>query len=496
MNLLLRADAHVAIGTGHVMRCLALAQAWQDAGGRASFIMAQSTPAVQKRLRSRNCEILTLDAEGGSIRDAHETAKLARAERADWVVVDGYHFGAEYQLAIKERGLSLLFIDDNGNAASYHADLILNQNIHAEEGLYRLRSPQTRLLLGSRYAMLRREFAAWREWQREFPERARALLVTLGGSDPENLTLRILEGIPSEQGWHTTVVVGGSNPHLPQLQRWVEDRKSDFQLEVDVIDMGTLMAKSDLAIAAAGTTSWEMCALGLPALLVVAADNQCAVAEELARRGAAENLGWGTKLSAKLVRDRLDALQKSRTIRQAMSMAGRLLVDGLGAERVVLALRTASLRLRSATLSDCRQLWEWANDRRVRDSAFCSNPIAWEEHCAWFEARLRDARSRVYIAIDSWDLPVGQIRFDENGSGEAEIDVSVAPQCRGMGLAKRLIEIGAQRVFEDKAFTQLHAYVKPANAPSLRAFQSAGFREVGTKLIQGQEAVHYTLNKS
>src|SRR5580700_1740365 len=148
-DLVLRTDASVAIGTGHVMRCLALAQAWEDAGGRAIFAMAQATPAVEGRLRNEGFEVARVSAQVGSATDAEETADLAQQRGASWVVVDGYEFGAEYQASLKNRGMKVLFIDDNGHAAHYLADLVLNQNAHALEELYRSRELSTKLLLRS-----------------------------------------------------------------------------------------------------------------------------------------------------------------------------------------------------------------------------------------------------------------------------------------------------------------------------------------------------------
>ncbi len=199
-DLVLRTDASVAIGTGHVMRCLALAQAWGDAGGRAIFAMAQATPAVEQRLRNEGFEVARVEAQVGSVADAEETASLADAQGASWVVVDGYEFGAEYQANLKGRSMKVLFIDDNGHAAHYSADLVLNQNLHANEELYRSRELSTRLLLGPRFALLRREFTAWRGWRRVVPVVARKVLVTMGGSDPDNFTRKAVDELLRHKG--------------------------------------------------------------------------------------------------------------------------------------------------------------------------------------------------------------------------------------------------------------------------------------------------------
>jgi UDP-2,4-diacetamido-2,4,6-trideoxy-beta-L-altropyranose hydrolase len=333
-TLLVRCDSSVTIGTGHAMRCLALAQAWQDAGGRAVFAMAEATPAMEERLQRESMGVARLKAEPGSADDFQETIVLARGKQAPWVVVDGYCFGADYQTALKSAGLKVLFIDDNGHAEHYSADLVLNQNAHANEGFYPSRDASTRLLLGPRFAMLRREFTEWRGWNREIPAVARSVLVTMGGSDPGNVTERVVRAILGEPSLNATVVVGGSNPHLPNLRELVAGTQRDVRLVEDVTNMPELMAKSDVAISGAGTTSLEMCFMGLPALLMVLANNQRPAAEELDQRGVAINQGEGSEIEASTLSANLTRLVDSQDTRKAMSERGKELVDGNGAERV------------------------------------------------------------------------------------------------------------------------------------------------------------------
>jgi UDP-2,4-diacetamido-2,4,6-trideoxy-beta-L-altropyranose hydrolase len=337
-TLLIRADASIAMGTGHVMRCLALAQAWQDAGGRAVFAMAEATSAVEQRLRSEGFEVARVAVRVATGADAEETSALARKEGASWVVVDGYAFGAEYQSLLKSYGLKLLFTDDNGHAGHYSADLVLNQNVYASEGLYRSRESSTNVLLGPRYALLRREFSAWRGWKREIPVIARKILLTMGGSDPDNITERVLQVILAKRELEATVVAGGSNPQLRELRKVVEQHTGTVHLVENATNMPELIASADIAVAGAGTTTLEICFLGLPALLIVLADNQRATAEELDRRGVAINLGEGAQADLSMLAEHLATLLGSSERRKAMSETGMKLVDGLGAERVAARL--------------------------------------------------------------------------------------------------------------------------------------------------------------
>jgi UDP-2,4-diacetamido-2,4,6-trideoxy-beta-L-altropyranose hydrolase len=492
--LLIRADASLAIGTGHVMRCLALAQAWQDAGGRAIFAIAQSTPAIEERLRDERFDVERALVPVGSIADAEETARLAHKHGALWAVIDGYEFGAEYQASLKGQGLKVLFIDDNGHAGHYSADIVLNQNAHANENLYSSRDASARLLLGPRFAMLRSEFTSWRGWSREIPQVARRVLVTMGGSDPDNVTERVLRTILAVPSLNAIVVVGGSNPHLPQLRELVAGAHQNVQLVENVPNMPELMANTDVAVSGAGTTSLEMCFLGLPPLLVVLADNQRSAAEELNRRGAAINLGEGRDLRPATLSPPLTRLVNSPDIRKAMSERGRELVDSHGAERVVRALRASALQIRRATVADCKPLWELASDPTVRALAFSPASIPWQDHVAWFESKMQTVTCHILIGEAHGEV-AGQVRVDERPDGFGEIDVSVAREWRGAGVGSRLIDLAVREIFSSTGISRIHAYILPQNVASMRTFQSAGFHRAGEERVNGHQAVHYVRDK-
>jgi UDP-2,4-diacetamido-2,4,6-trideoxy-beta-L-altropyranose hydrolase len=338
MNLLLRADASIAIGTGHVMRCLALAQAWQDAGGRVVFAMAEATPAIQTRLVAESCEVVTVSHPAGTAGDAGQTIALAAEQKSDWIVVDGYQFGADYQLALKSAGFKILFLDDYGHAQHYSADLVLNQNVHANEQMYGTRESYTRLLLGTRYCLLRREFTSWRGWKREIAPIGRKILVTMGGSDPGNVTATVIGALHQlsdvMSNTEVTVVVGGSNPHFESLQRSASLGGGRFRLLKSVANMPELMAQADVAVAGAGTTCWEMCLLQLPLVLIDLADNQRAIARGLDALGAAVHLGTAGTVTEQQIAKRVTSLLASEAERAALSQRCGKLVDGRGSERV------------------------------------------------------------------------------------------------------------------------------------------------------------------
>jgi UDP-2,4-diacetamido-2,4,6-trideoxy-beta-L-altropyranose hydrolase len=324
------------------MRCLALAQAWQDEGGRAVFAMAQSTPAISQRVKREGMDLLNITGEPASRDDSDYVSAAARSLGARWVVVDGYKFGSEYQHALKNSGLKVLFIDDNGHCDSYSADLILNQNAHAAPDLYEKRESGSRLLLGLRYSLLRREFAKFRGWERTISPDGRNVLISMGGSDPGNVTLRVLEALRQVgvDDLCVRVAVGGSNPHRALLVAHSGRVHGSVEFLDDVANIAELIAWADVGVAAAGTISWEICALGLPSVLITVAENQLRAAADLAQRGAA--LVISTDCNPEKIAKGIRELMQSPDLREKMSRTARALLDVDGARRVVATMLESS----------------------------------------------------------------------------------------------------------------------------------------------------------
>jgi len=494
-TLLIRADANVVMGTGHVMRCLALAQAWQDDGGRVVFAMAPPASSVRQRLLNESVKILEMAQPAGTREDAARTAALAREHEAAWVVVDGYQFGADYQQALKSANLKILFLDDYGHADHYFADVVMNQNVSAEDCPYENRETYTRLLLGPKYCLLRREFNQWREWRREILPAGHRVLVTMGGSDPQNFTARAIDALNliADDNLEAAVIVGGSNDHFESLETRAAKAGKKISVCRDVSNMAERMAWADVAVSAAGTTCWEMCLLGLPAILVDLAENQIPVAKALDQRGCAIYLGGPGEVSSQRLASQMESLMGSRADRQALSVRCRELVDGRGAQRVVAALRGGKLRLRPAQENDAQLLWKWANESSVRAAAFSSAPIPWEQHEAWFTRKMKDPDCRILIAEDGQGRAVGQFRIQWRTSQDADIDISVPVEFRGSGYGRWLIDLGVSQVLAERQIARIHAFVKPENVASCRSVEFAGFKKLGEENVDGHTAIHYIL---
>lgn len=342
--MIIRADGTTQIGTGHIMRCLALAQAWKERGGQVLFISHCESQALENLIIDEGFDLVPIKNPHPHPDDLKITLDILQRyalcskphASSPWLTLDGYNFTPNYQRQIRETDYRLLVIDDMANLDHYYANIILNQNIHAEQ-LHYYCELETRLLLGTKYALLRKEFRTWREFKRETPEKARKILVTLGGSDPDNVTLRVIEAIKrlNMPELEVQVVIGPSNPHAEELKNAVLHAPCSMLLVQNPTNIPKLMAWADLAVSAGGSTCWELSFMGLPFVTVIIAENQEKIALELEQFGAGQNAGWYHLLTEKALANLLRDLIDSSSGRSELCRKGKEVVDGKGALRVV-----------------------------------------------------------------------------------------------------------------------------------------------------------------
>jgi UDP-2,4-diacetamido-2,4,6-trideoxy-beta-L-altropyranose hydrolase len=343
--ILIRADASPTIGTGHVMRCLAVAEALRDQGHEALFAAVESTPAIDRRLSADGFRHVSIAGPVGQAADLAATRSLLRREHGTAVMLDGYRFGEAYRVGLQAAGARVLAWDDLGDGTPLHADLVVNAAPQAAGLPYEAMAPGAVLLLGPGYAPLRREVRLAAQAPRRTIADRPVLLVTFGGSDPLGLTGPVLQALATERpdGCRIVAVVGGSNPRANELAAEVAALAADgVSVEIDCPRMGALMADSGLAVSAGGGTMGELAALAVPTLLVVTADNQAMAS------GDAADLGWCTAVDARgcdpakaaaVIAGRALALWADAGQRQRMQDAATALpLDGDGAVRIASAL--------------------------------------------------------------------------------------------------------------------------------------------------------------
>lgn len=488
MHLHIRADADSKMGTGHIMRCIALAQTWQDQGGEVTFISRCGSEPLKQRINDEGFILIPIDHICPEPMDLTTTLSILKNQITDqktWLVLDGYHFTPDYQQAIRDAGMHILIIDDMNHLPHYHADILLNQNIHAPNLTYHC-DEDTTLLLGSQYVLLRREFLKYRNFKRQIPARAKNILVTLGGADPDNVTLKVIEALKllNEPCIAVKIIIGPANPHHGILQQAIASACFDAELLVNPFNMPELMAWADLAISAAGTTCWELMFMALPNIIIVLAENQSAVAKYLMDTNIVINLGWMSECTTEKISFACKSLMHDNLFRTHLSAQNSMLISGQGASLVVETIQRGSLNLRDATDIDRELIWHWANDEQTREASYSQAQISWNEHVSWFDAVRRQKNHRFFIADDERKQPIGQIRFKIDDK-EAIISFSVCAESRRKGYGKEILFKAVKKIFGETDIEQVSAYVKSDNEASLRVFQKAGFHTVEELSICG-----------
>jgi UDP-2,4-diacetamido-2,4,6-trideoxy-beta-L-altropyranose hydrolase len=335
-DLAIRADANARVGVGHVMRCMALAETWHRTGGETFLFTADVPPFAAAAAQSRGVAIRS----HASADDAWSAlADWARANAGAWVALDSYDAGPDTHRSIRAAGARLLVIDDVAAHPDVDCDILLNPNIDAERLDYRV-AASTHCCFGPRFALIRDEFRR-PQAPRRFDLPASRVVVTFGGADVHDQAGRVARLlVRAAPPLHVTIVAGQADG----AAGGDDDARDGIHIRFQGVtsEMAGLLASADMAICAAGSTCWELAHLGVPALAVIVADNQIKVATGLHEAGVLRSAGWFDKISDDELASAIDALRRD-VGRGKMSRRGRALVDGLGADRVVEAMRLAAV---------------------------------------------------------------------------------------------------------------------------------------------------------
>jgi UDP-2,4-diacetamido-2,4,6-trideoxy-beta-L-altropyranose hydrolase len=353
LKVAFRADASVQIGIGHVVRCLALADALAVKGAQCTFICREHSGNLIEHIRSKGHDVYGLPLGHGVDADLGHSAWLGATQTQDleaccpvlaalqphWLVVDHYALDACWEVEACKVCTNLMVIDDL--ADRHHVcNLLLDQTFGRETKDYQaLVSENCTLLCGSNYALLRPEFAALRSYslQRRKHPQLKHLLVTMGGVDKGNVTTQVLNALrdcPLPGDCSITVVMGGTAPWLADVQQQAKTMPWPTTVRVAVNNMAQLMADSDLAIGAAGGTSWERCCLGLPTIMLVLAENQNAVAVGLAKAGASVVLELNNSLMPQLAISIAEICNPATNLKR-MSQNASAVVTGQGLDALL-----------------------------------------------------------------------------------------------------------------------------------------------------------------
>ncbi|MCE5234353.1 MAG: UDP-2,4-diacetamido-2,4,6-trideoxy-beta-L-altropyranose hydrolase [Mizugakiibacter sp.] len=506
MKVAFRTDASLAIGSGHLMRCLTLADALRKRGAACTFVCREHPGHRNDLVRARGFALQPLPpptvssglpgagkprhagwlgADGSE--DAAQTIAAIGTARPDWLIVDHYAVDAAWERRLGPHVRRIMVIDDLADR-SHDADLLLDQNLGRREEDYEALVPAgCRLLTGPLYALLRPEFARLREYslaRRRRPGLGH-LLIGMGGVDADNATGAVLDALHQAAlpvDCRVSVVLGSQAPWLAKVREQAARLRQPSEVRVDVADMAELMSESDLAIGAAGTTSWERCCLGLPAIVVVLADNQRSSARALAACGSAQLIGMADDIAANLPPafaslTRADALAR-------MSQSAAAVCDGRGLERVIEYMypSEASVQpvcaMRPMVGADVEQVLRWRNHPDIRRYMYTRHEISPAEHEAWFERSLRD-RSRHLLIAEEAGRPLGFVSFKETGSDRiAEWGFYAAPDAP-KGTGRKLGAAALAYGFGALGFHKICGQAMDSNERSIALHRALGFSEEG-----------------
>lgn len=377
--VVIRADANSKIGMGHVMRCLSVADALLKRGEEVLFVTADDTPVplLTKKgvpYRVLHTDYADMEAELPKLWNALSELpqgpgepEAALPQRNTFILVDSYYVTEKYLAALKKR-ITTIYMDDI-YAFSYPVDMLINYNIYGEEMGYEKDAAfaDTKLLLGTKYVPLREEFsvgAGYGQSRKELSaetenvtpaedrlhqtaEQGRTadggILITTGGSDSFNLAGQLLmEAMKydalKEKEYH--VVSGSLNPHIGELQALAQ-KHENIHIHCNVTNMAELMAESEVALSAGGSTLYELCAVGVPVIAFSFAKNQERLVQTFVKRGIAQYGGNYRTDGNKMIQNTiagLETLLEDKNLRSEYRKKARTLVDGKGAERIAEAL--------------------------------------------------------------------------------------------------------------------------------------------------------------
>lgn len=356
IRVVIRTDASLQIGTGHVMRCLTLATELLQRGAEVQFICRLHDGHLMDFIEGRGFAVVALP-KGATLRavgtkdmldHGHwlecdwrtdvDQCSAAISDPVDWIIVDHYALDHRWETAMRDQSSQIMCIDDLADR-QHDCDVLLDQGLGRYHENYRGLVPEhARLFLGPDYALLRPEFMQWRSVSlaRRANPQLRHILIAMGGVDADNVSGRVLSAL---QGMEIvtldriTVILGSRAPWRHYVLGQAKHGPIPTRVFSDVDNMAELMTSCDLAFGAGGTTTWERCALGVPSIIFTLAKNQHNIASFMQQTSAAYVVATDAPIH-RAVCEAVASLNNSETLR-SYSMAAAKICDGRGIERVM-----------------------------------------------------------------------------------------------------------------------------------------------------------------
>ncbi|WP_425253536.1 UDP-2,4-diacetamido-2,4,6-trideoxy-beta-L-altropyranose hydrolase [Janthinobacterium sp. NFX145] len=493
-SVVIRVDASLQMGSGHVMRCATLAEELRSRGAAVTFVCRELTGNYIDWLVSKKFEVIALPApvDGAAVAAsqlAHfswlgvsleqEIADLREAlslrPMYDCLIVDHYALDEQWERAARSFADTVMVVDDLADRR-HDCDILLDQNFYLDmqQRYDHLLPSSCKKLLGPAYALLRQEFVAQQSKPRDAA--VRRVLVFFGGIDTDNYTTPAIAALAraARPEVQVDVVIGAQHPARAAIE--ASCTQHGFHCHVQTSRMAELMAQADLAMGAGGTATWERCCLGLPALTVCVAENQRQLVNDAARAGFiyAPRIAPADSLEEAFLRHYL-ALLDNPDLRNFLSRRSLEIVDGRGAARVARLMGSNAIALRLATAGDSADLMAWRNNDAIRAVSRNTAPITAENHQRWFDAVLNDAQRILLIGHHADGYAAGVVRFDVHDDS-AEVSIYLVPGLQQRGLGAELLASAEQWLRTARSDIKIiRAEVLGDNQPSHRLFLAASY---------------------
>lgn len=454
-----RCDGNTNIGLGHITRCLALADMLKD-DFECIFLVQNPSEAIEKNI-TQSFQLIQLKEQLDFLQEAEYINNMILIAECI-VVLDGYSFKTDYQKIIKSSGCKLVCIDDL-HAWHFVADVVINHAGGVKREAYSCEE-YTKLCLGTKYALLRKPFLEAAQKARKI-ETINNVFICFGGADIYNLTQKITETcIGSGKFKEIHVVVGSAYTNTMNLVNYVSDKPNIFIYQnVNANEMCTLMNKCELAIVPASSIAYEVSAVGMYMITGWYAENQKGLYRFLSEKYLAESVDnfYNIENNIKYFKTNPRALRQQK-----------MYFDDKLKSRLKGVFYRLSITHKKAQIEDMKLYFDWANDKDVRSNAIETNKISWETHQKWFNKKIDDYNTILYI-FNCGKKPIGQVRFDFD-SNIGTIDYSLDKKYRGFGLGRVILELAILDV-KSKSNIVFKALVKKTNQASIKIFEALNF---------------------
>ena len=510
LKVAFRVDASLEMGTGHVMRCLTLAQVLKENGVILKFICRKHEGNLINKIHSSGFNVHELEVlEETKInnklahshwlgatqqQDADDCIDIFKVEITDWLIVDHYALDEQWHKNLKPYYEKIMVIDDLADR-KHSCDILLDQTFGRQQEDYSALTPEgCKLLLGSHYALLRPEFSKWRAYslKRRSKLEFKQLFINMGGIDGDNVTGQVIDELKTcnlLNDINITIVMGSSAPHLKVVKLKAATLPYKVEVRVDVGNMAGIMANSDIAIGAAGSTTWERCCLGLPTIQIIIAENQQFSAETLACRNI-------VKL-AKEIKEITYLLENSSEWMKDVGNSALEICDGMGSYKVFNKMTNRKIFLDefgevdlcnyvNLNENDKLKALNMRNHPQIKKWMYNRDSISEEDHFGFIK-NLEIDMERRYFLVKQKDNIIGSINFSKiNFENSVDLGIYTNPFLQSKSAGKLLESAASQYAFIELDVEKIKLEVFPGNERAIRFYNKCGFKFIDTKKINRQ----------